>query len=315
MIVLDLLRSKYAQEFERPVDIKRHNIPDYFNVIKHPMDLGTVKKKIDEGKYRDNYRQCFDDILLVFSNAYQYNGPAHIISSHAKALHRMFLNKVESSRVFSPGDVEKIRSQMLSDTAGTPKAQSLAVHPAQRAGAARSRHAPAGHPEVSRQTLQTIVGQWKPVDVRSLLDPIPGDTEPLTAAERHQLLLDIRDLPRQFVGSVVQFLQKVAPTAARVEGETELVFRLEDCETVVLRHLRKYVDECLEQLCAEFPTLRGVVHPAPALLSPAAVSSSSSAAATATTTTSSSSSSLPSVLSSAPTPLDPAPRPPEAKPP
>jgi hypothetical protein len=304
--VQDLLRSKYAQEFVRPVDIKKHNIPDYFNVIKHPMDLGTVRKNIEEGVYRGDYRRCFDDILLVFSNAYRYNGPAHYVSNQASSLHKMFLNRVETSGVFSPEDAEKIRSQLPADTAGTPKTQSLGVHPAQRAGGGRGRHAQASYADVSRPTLQALVGQWKAVDVRSLLEPIPGDTEPLTAAERHQLLLDIRDLPRQFVGSVVQFLQKVAPTAARVEAETELVFRLEDCETVVLRHLRKHVDECLEQLCAEFPTLRAAVHPTPAQLSSAATSSTSSAV---------SSSSVSSVLSSAPPPLDAASRPPAAKPP
>ncbi|KAL0397257.1 UNVERIFIED_CONTAM: Transcription factor GTE10 [Sesamum calycinum] len=41
-----LMAHQHAWIFNDPVDIVRHNIPDYFNVIKHPMDLGTVKSKV-----------------------------------------------------------------------------------------------------------------------------------------------------------------------------------------------------------------------------------------------------------------------------
>jgi hypothetical protein len=108
----------------------------------------------------------------------------------------MILNKVESSGVFSPEDPEKIRSQMLSEIAGTLKAPSLEMHHTQLPGAALGHHAPASHPDISRPTRQTLDALWKMVDAWPLLDPIPGDTEPLAAAERHWLLLDIHDLPQ-----------------------------------------------------------------------------------------------------------------------
>lgn len=37
-----LLRHRYAEPFKHPVDPVALNIPDYVNIIKRPMDLGTV---------------------------------------------------------------------------------------------------------------------------------------------------------------------------------------------------------------------------------------------------------------------------------
>jgi hypothetical protein len=41
-ILVDLRKHQNAPPFNQPVDPKLLNIPDYFDVIKHPMDLGTI---------------------------------------------------------------------------------------------------------------------------------------------------------------------------------------------------------------------------------------------------------------------------------
>ncbi|KAK9120009.1 hypothetical protein Scep_018102 [Stephania cephalantha] len=50
-ILQRLLEHKFAWVFKEPVDVVKLNIPDYFNVIKHPMDLGTIKGKIASSAY------------------------------------------------------------------------------------------------------------------------------------------------------------------------------------------------------------------------------------------------------------------------
>ncbi len=42
-ILKALMTHKYGWPFNQPVDPVLLCIPDYFDVIKHPMDLGTVK--------------------------------------------------------------------------------------------------------------------------------------------------------------------------------------------------------------------------------------------------------------------------------
>lgn len=47
-------------------------VQDYFNVIKKPIDLSVIKKKLDDGQYSDPW-QFVDDMWLMFNNAWLYN--------------------------------------------------------------------------------------------------------------------------------------------------------------------------------------------------------------------------------------------------
>ncbi|CAI9787340.1 unnamed protein product [Fraxinus pennsylvanica] len=67
-----LMTHQHAWIFNTPVDIVKFNIPDYFNVIKHPMDLGTIKRKLLRGQYQCPMRFAAD-VRLTFKNAMTYN--------------------------------------------------------------------------------------------------------------------------------------------------------------------------------------------------------------------------------------------------
>lgn len=45
---------------------------DYFTIIKKPMDLSTIKRKLDTGQYAEPW-QFVDDVWLMFENAWLYN--------------------------------------------------------------------------------------------------------------------------------------------------------------------------------------------------------------------------------------------------
>ena len=47
----DMFKMDEAQAFKEPVDPVKEQIPDYFEVIKRPMDLGTIRTKLAEGQY------------------------------------------------------------------------------------------------------------------------------------------------------------------------------------------------------------------------------------------------------------------------
>ncbi|KAE8706281.1 Bromodomain and extraterminal domain protein 10, putative isoform 5 [Hibiscus syriacus] len=84
-----LMGHQYGWVFNQPVDIVKLNIPDYFNVIKHPMDLGTVKKKIASGAYGIPL-EFHDDVKLTFSNAMTYNPPGNDVHIMADTLNKFF---------------------------------------------------------------------------------------------------------------------------------------------------------------------------------------------------------------------------------
>ena len=68
-----LWKVKDAEIFHKPVDPVELNIPDYFSIIKHPMDFSTIKKKLNNFSYT-NLKEFCADMNLVFENCYTYNG-------------------------------------------------------------------------------------------------------------------------------------------------------------------------------------------------------------------------------------------------
>ena len=54
--------------------VGRESIPDYFVVIKKPMDLGTIKNALGNGGYNANPQGVLADIKLTFENCKTYTG-------------------------------------------------------------------------------------------------------------------------------------------------------------------------------------------------------------------------------------------------
>ncbi|XP_031658494.1 bromodomain-containing protein 3 isoform X10 [Oncorhynchus kisutch] len=91
-ILKEMLSKKhaaYAWPFYKPVDAEALELHDYHEIIKHPMDLSTVKKKIDAREYPD--AQMFAaDVRVMFSNCYKYNPPDHEVVAMARKLQDVF---------------------------------------------------------------------------------------------------------------------------------------------------------------------------------------------------------------------------------
>ncbi|XP_062191594.1 transcription factor GTE9-like isoform X2 [Phragmites australis] len=84
-----LMTDKWGKPFLAPVDVVKCGIPDYFDVIKQPMDLGTVQKKMKSGMY-STPRDFAADVRLTFSNAMTYNPVNNDFHVMAKALSKTF---------------------------------------------------------------------------------------------------------------------------------------------------------------------------------------------------------------------------------
>ena len=82
-----LFEHPLAKAFIRPVNPELDRAFDYFNIIKHPMDLGTIKKKLENGEYQ-NTTDWMSDIKLVWDNAKLYNDKKHILHRAAERLNK-----------------------------------------------------------------------------------------------------------------------------------------------------------------------------------------------------------------------------------
>ncbi|CAH0480207.1 unnamed protein product [Peronospora belbahrii] len=82
-ILKGMMEHKFGWVFNTPVDPVALNIPNYFKIIRKPMDLGTVKKKLEVGVYKHTEEFAFD-VRTTFENAMQYNSEDQDVYSLAK---------------------------------------------------------------------------------------------------------------------------------------------------------------------------------------------------------------------------------------
>ncbi|XP_049543127.1 bromodomain-containing protein 1 [Anopheles darlingi] len=69
--ILDQLEAKDDKEiFREPVDIEE--VPDYTDIVKHPMDLGTMRQKLKRGAYV-RIEDLEQDFALMIRNCLAYN--------------------------------------------------------------------------------------------------------------------------------------------------------------------------------------------------------------------------------------------------
>ena len=80
--------------FRLPVDPNQLGIPDYFDVIKKPMDLSTIKRKLDTGKYTDPW-DYVDDVWLMFDNAWIYNRKTSRVYRYCTKLAEVFEEEID----------------------------------------------------------------------------------------------------------------------------------------------------------------------------------------------------------------------------
>lgn len=71
-IVVQMKAVENSWPFHQPVNKKF--VKDYYEVIKHPMDLSTLQKKVQSHKYQTR-EQFLDDVELLYHNSRRYNGP------------------------------------------------------------------------------------------------------------------------------------------------------------------------------------------------------------------------------------------------
>jgi hypothetical protein len=152
-VLRKLMDNKLGLLFREPVDPVLYGIPDYFDVIKNPMDLGTVKKKLTNSQYA-NLDEFAADVRLTFSNAMTYNPPGNQVHTVAEQLNGIFESEwklverkcrdrnlvneqqamkvikiraaVDSKSVIAKGVVSRSNSKPLIDRGSVPLSNSIA---------------------------------------------------------------------------------------------------------------------------------------------------------------------------------------------
>ena len=92
MILKEMFATKhgaYAWPFYKPVDAELLGLHDYHDIIEKPMDLGTVRRKMEASEYQTASAMA-EDVRLIFTNCYKYNPPEHDVVKMARKLQENF---------------------------------------------------------------------------------------------------------------------------------------------------------------------------------------------------------------------------------
>ena len=106
-----------TQLIKHHLDPIKMGIPEYPKLIKKPMDLSTMKKKLDAGLYStpDKFR---DDFNLMIKNCFTFNPPGNPVHESGKSLQHLFEEKWKNMpvpRLHEPSDDEEEEEEDESD--------------------------------------------------------------------------------------------------------------------------------------------------------------------------------------------------------
>uniref|UniRef100_A0A3Q1AW98 Bromodomain containing 3a n=1 Tax=Amphiprion ocellaris TaxID=80972 RepID=A0A3Q1AW98_AMPOC len=280
--MLSKKHTAYAWPFYKPVDVRALELHDYHDIIKYPMDLSTVKKKLNGGEYQD--AQAFAaDVRLIFSNCYKYNPSDHCIVSMARKLQVCceWLDSISKEfntplcacylTLFSPvlvclfasGSVRakfcknarRERGVDFGEITASLLKGTVSVHSFQLKTVPQQLEAPVRKPKKKKDKYEKVNSMKNSSSRRSLEGSHTWDSGveclPMTYDEKHQLSLDINRLPGMKLARVVHIIQTREPSMGNASPD-EIEIDFEILKPSTLRELEQYVKSCLYKRFKKF---------------------------------------------------------------
>ncbi|KAL2835168.1 Bromodomain-containing protein [Aspergillus cavernicola] len=233
-----LKRSALVRFYKEPVDPIKLNVPHYPQIIKQPMDLGTIETKVKNSAYH-GLQGILNDVHLMVQNALTFNGPDHIVSIEGQKLKDVFQKVMEGFP--SSAVVEDKKSKKL------PPATSAARREPRASAAQTAARTTGGSPQATtfalgpeglpliRRDSTNADGRPK----RSIHPPkrdLPYSTKPKKKKYQWELkfcqeVLDELHKPKHFVYAA-PFYAPVDPVALNIPTYHSIIKKPMDLSTV-----------------------------------------------------------------------------------
>ncbi|KAJ9562627.1 hypothetical protein OSB04_007787 [Centaurea solstitialis] len=202
-----LMSHQHGWVFNKPVDVVALKIPDYFNVIKKPMDLGTVKEKLGSGNYSTPF-QFLADVRLTFSNAMTYNPPGNDVHVMADILSKFF------------------------ELRWKPIEKKLSVSGFQRQTVHEEIDLVKPMPPSKKRKITSIQPKIVPEPVKLVM----------TNDEKHNLSRELEEHLGDLPDNIIDFLRQHGSNGNE-DGEDEIEIDIDDLNDETLFELRKRLDD------------------------------------------------------------------------
>ncbi|PHT53700.1 hypothetical protein CQW23_08162 [Capsicum baccatum] len=210
-----LMSHQHGWVFNNPVDVVKLKIPDYFTVIKQPMDLGTIRSKLHSGEYLSPL-QFAADVRLTFTNAMTYNPPGNDVHIMAQTLGKFFevrWKPIEKKIPVIEEEPLPSKSSVIIETEiDTPQAM----------------------PPSKKKKTAPPEKKVKPEPVKRVMSDV----------EKHKLTAELEGLIAELPENIVDFLKEKSSNGSQVIDD-EIEIDLDALHDDVLYELRKLLDDYL----------------------------------------------------------------------
>jgi hypothetical protein len=228
----------------QPVDPVSLGIPDYFTVIKHPMDLSLIKKKLESRQYAQA-EEFESDFRLMCNNCYVYNPPDSDVVQLCRTLESHFNDKWNArpskTRSFSrPSSPVK----SFSDSFGRPQGRETDEEIDARIFAL-TKQMQAIQSEIADLLTRKTGKKSRPVGgAKKAWSKKDGAIRPMSFEEKRQLSMDINDLSPDKLGKVVEIIHSCMPQLRDSTDSDEIELDIDSLDLKALHALAKYVKQC-----------------------------------------------------------------------
>ncbi|TVU33286.1 hypothetical protein EJB05_25079 [Eragrostis curvula] len=216
-----LMKHRFAWVFNKPVDPVTLGLHDYFLIIKHPMDLGTVRGRLSHGQYR-NPKEFAADVRLTFHNAMTYNPKGQDVHFMAEQLLGIFEAQwpeieAEVDYLASCPPLPKEFPPPPIDLRFLERSDSVKHHMALDSNSRLISHTP----NYNARTPSSRKPRAK--------DPNKRD---MTIEEKRKLSDNLQNLPPEKLNAVIQIIKNKNLSVTQHEDEIEVEIDSMDAETL-----------------------------------------------------------------------------------
>eukprot|EP00210_Caulerpa_lentillifera_P001621 g1559.t1 len=229
-----------AGVFTAPVDLRE--APDYFNIVKEPMDLETIRKRLERGFY-ENPRDFSEDMRLVWSNCALYNKKGEYIerlgrrgslcfernwamSGLAEEPRLKRLNAGRPAQKYEPEELN-METPTKKSTKGTARANPKAKSKLQSKTGTKS--APAGAAEVD--------------DISSKVENVAHEDRNMSEDDMRNLVTCLRSLGDSMLEDVIMIIRENGNFDMKKDESEEIELDLSELNNRTLWKLDAYLKE------------------------------------------------------------------------
>ena len=227
-ILFLLKKNMNSEPFLKPVDAIALNIPDYFTIIKEPMDLSTVERNLLNNIYK-THLEFAADVRKIWSNSFLYNAKGSVVYHMTCEMSNLFEKLYKDvEKKASNDNINELQKKIdqLSKELNTLYSTGLQKQPSKQSS-----------------RLKNHNFSYKTTSDKSKASNNINMDKPMTLNEKKNLGQNIRKLPPEYLRGVWEIVCEGTNLA---QDKEELEFDIETLPIRKVRELERYVKSKLK---------------------------------------------------------------------